>query len=291
MRQLELYKDDQPQEDLSGTDCIVRYEDGKWHKARIINHCMDENGRLSGKFEVRFQDFNTQAVVTLADLRLPNKWTTYIQFRAGIHGVTVDGNVAEARRLIKVRPLCIKARDKDGNNPLLVALGAGIHPMRKNKNHLIKERLQIAEAMIRHDSRLDIRNTHGWAPIHLSCQRGYTNIVKLILEHDGSVDYPAMGMSRGKTALMCAAEYGRLDIIPLLLLSTPPANCERRMQGGDNVWQMATPAARKLIEVIMSDVVSQTLPECAMIRNMNVGAWILKIIIEFTIKDPYAIDD
>jgi ankyrin repeat protein len=57
-------------------------------------------------------------------------------------------------------------------------------------------------------------DNHGWTPLHISCENGYLEIVKLLIEN--GVDINKFD-NDGWTSLHTSCENGHLEIVKLLI--------------------------------------------------------------------------
>ena len=66
--------------------------------------------------------------------------------------------------------------------------------------------------------RIDLQNKHGYSPLHLACDKGFSHIVQCLFAHPMIDDILSMGNNKGETALHLAARNGSLDIVKVLLI-------------------------------------------------------------------------
>ncbi|XP_029652975.1 E3 ubiquitin-protein ligase MIB2 [Octopus sinensis] len=99
----------------------------------------------------------------------------------------------------------VNIQDVQGNNPLHLAL-------KKKVSQDIMEALLMTGG--RHTIRVNQRNEHGCTPLHLACDGGYTDIVRLLLTSRADVN---TGDNLGNTPLhlSCGGVYA--DIVKLLV--------------------------------------------------------------------------
>ena len=88
------------------------------------------------------------------------------------------------------------------------------HLDENGKTKIVKLLLKIYNV---EESGLNAKNDFGSTALMAACHRGYTEVVKLLLDHtDETTDFNAKDRF-GWTALMCACRLGHTDIVKLLL--------------------------------------------------------------------------
>ncbi len=132
--------------------------------------------------------------------------------------------------------LAARARQRDSAR-LLIAHGAKIEtagPQGWTALHVasICGANEVAEELLRSDAHPNVTESSGLAPLHLAAMNGFTNMVRLLLDHGASVNQPqpdptvenSKTLPAGSTPLHWAALCGRLQVIKLLLQSGAEVN-------------------------------------------------------------------
>lgn len=63
---------------------------------------------------------------------------------------------------------------------------------------------------------MDIRDSEGWAPLHIVCLHGYAGIVRLLLDHGADVN-ARTATEHGNTPLHLACRYSGVSVVRLLM--------------------------------------------------------------------------
>lgn len=87
-----------------------------------------------------------------------------------------------------------------------------------NKSNLDKSLMKKCTVLIIAGADINMQNKYGVTTLMISSMKGYLELVRILLEHDGKepIDLNIQD-EKGYTALMEAAFYGNLEIVRLLL--------------------------------------------------------------------------
>jgi len=91
----------------------------------------------------------------------------------------------------------------------------------------------ISKFLLEHGANLDVPNADGETVLHVACQKGNIDILKLILSHAKKSLYTRRD-NEGRTALHLAAIAQRDDVVKLLTNTCPfiipiPETAEKRL--------------------------------------------------------------
>lgn len=122
---------------------------------------------------------------------------------AGNHALLLavrEGSLKVAHFLIDQASVDVEARNVRGESPLMMAA--------------LKGHLALAKRLIERKAEV---NKPGWAPLHYAATHAEpvsSDMVRLLLEHHAYIDAESPNRS---TPLMMAAQYGRPEVVKLLL--------------------------------------------------------------------------
>jgi len=118
------------------------------------------------------------------------------------------GSRERVLRIVTEKNVCINVKNKEGDTPLLLAI---------RRAH--REVAELLVASNKSDVNLDC---HKQTPLHLACQKGYMNLVRLLIYHGADVN--AITNPRRETPLYLACTSLHADVVLCLLESHANAN-------------------------------------------------------------------
>ena len=81
----------------------------------------------------------------------------------------------------------------------------------------------VVTLLLAHEANVNAQDNYNWTALMVAAAKGHDNVVKVLLER--GADVHAKNKS-GKTALMVAAEDGKLDVVTLLLVHKANVNAQ-----------------------------------------------------------------
>lgn len=178
-----------------------------------------------------------------------------------IHGVLSSDHCRELLSIFNAAGANLNAPDEYGQTLLHKAvtqgnskkvaeiLSFGVHPDISDKtgarpidivtNWCDTNSFDTLKALLDHGARPAMSTAAGAidSPLHKAVQRGYKNVVQLLLSYNAPVDETERGW-RGSTAFLIAAEYGYQDIAQMLLQNG--ANPLKKDNSGRTALHLAT---------------------------------------------------
>jgi len=165
------------------------------------------------------------------------------------HVAALTGNLDVLQELVSKARIPIDCRDKENSTALLLTcarghyscaeylLANGADPNARritgasplyfaaSYNHT-----RIVELLInKYKAFVDLSTFDGSAPLHVVCERGFTDIVQLLLKSNANVNTK---MNDGTTPIMLACQNGHLSIVQMLISAGP---CDLTIQRIDSV--------------------------------------------------------
>ncbi|GIY18397.1 poly polymerase tankyrase [Caerostris darwini] len=141
-----------------------------------------------------------------------------------IHYASVCKSTGPLELLIS-RNVSLEEPESDGNTALHVAALAGraqnvdlilrhlIASEHNRKETAITVSLQDKQCV----NAIDKGNKKSYTALHLACQRGHTDVVKVLIKHKANVDKLTNAQHDKLTPLMFASQKGHLDVVKLLV--------------------------------------------------------------------------
>ena len=145
------------------------------------------------------------------------------------------GDLAQVRAHVERDPSLVSAYSPDGFFPLglaaffrrpevvdfLIAKGADVKAVAKNAMQVTAlhsavadgGHSRIAKALVAAGADVNVKQRHGWTPLHGAAHSGDREVVELLLAHGAD---PDVKHQEGKTALDLAREKGHADVVALL---------------------------------------------------------------------------
>ncbi|KAF8788729.1 Poly [ADP-ribose] polymerase tankyrase like protein [Argiope bruennichi] len=141
-----------------------------------------------------------------------------------IHYASVCKSTGPLELLIS-RSINLEEPESDGNTALQVAALAGrAHNVDLILKHLIASehtRKETAITVSLQDKQcvnaIDKGNKKSFTALHIACQQGHTDVVKVLIKHKANVDKMTNAQHDKLTPLMFASQKGHLDVVKLLI--------------------------------------------------------------------------
>ncbi|KAG8179654.1 hypothetical protein JTE90_017793 [Oedothorax gibbosus] len=141
-----------------------------------------------------------------------------------IHYASVCKSTGPLELLIS-RNVSLEEPESEGNTPLQVAALAGrAHNVDLILRHLIASEHNKKETAITVSlqdkqcvNAIDRGNKKSYTALHIACQQGHTDVVRVLIRHKANVDKMTNAQHDKLTPLMLAAQKGHLDVVSLLI--------------------------------------------------------------------------
>ncbi|CAL1296048.1 unnamed protein product [Larinioides sclopetarius] len=141
-----------------------------------------------------------------------------------IHYASVCKSTGPLELLIS-RSINLEEPESDGNTALQVAALAGrAHNVDLILKHLIASEHTKKETAITVSlqdkqcvNAIDKGNKKSFTALHIACQQGHTEVVKVLIKHKANVDKMTNAQHDKLTPLMFASQKGHLDVVKLLI--------------------------------------------------------------------------
>lgn len=150
------------------------------------------------------------------------------------HIAALTGDLSTLQTLFTEAHLPIDCRDKENSTALLLACARGhescveyllTHGADPNARRLTGatslyfatsyHHTRIVELLLKEDhAYVDLSTFDGSTPLHVACERGFIDIVQLLIDHQASIN---TRMNDGTTAIMLACQNGHLTIVQMLV--------------------------------------------------------------------------
>ena len=150
------------------------------------------------------------------------------------HIAALTGDLSALQTLLIEAHLPIDCRDKENSTALLLACARGhescveyllSHGADPNARRLTGatslyfatsyHHTRIVELLLKkYNAYVDLSTFDGSTPLHVACERGFIDIVQLLIDHQASIN---TRMNDGTTAIMLACQNGHLSIVQMLV--------------------------------------------------------------------------
>jgi ankyrin repeat protein len=233
------------------------------------NHEEEENGdNIEENILTNSSSSKTTELFSHSSSLIPPDRTLNQKF----HVAALTGNLNILQELFTKAHLPIDCRDKENSTALLLSCARGHNSCAEylltngadpNARRLtgasplyfaaLYHHTRIVELLLKkYKAIVDLSTFDGSTPLHVACERGFTDIVQLLIDAQANINAK---MNDGTTAMMLACQNGHLSIVQMLLSTNRQCNISiQRLDGVTSLFLIVQYGHERIFDYFIENI-------------------------------------